>query len=80
MTDLDILRAKIISPETSNYFHTQVLLLMNQMCDIIFPADPVEREHAILAYTELAAKKRTYETIIAESEEAVNELKLLQSN
>ena len=57
LTEAEVLRGKLLSPETCDLLRYEVALLTDRLCNIVFPADPVQRETSILEYVEAQAKR-----------------------
>jgi hypothetical protein len=79
LTDAEIMRGKLLSPETSDLLRHEIALLTLQLCSIKFPGDATERELAILGYVELQAKRNALIELVEASADTFRELSELES-
>lgn len=80
LTEAEVLRGKLLSPETCDLLRYEVALLTNRLCEIVFPADPVQRETSILEYVETQAKRASLIELLNGSSEAFDYLSQLETN
>lgn len=68
--DLQKWQGSLLPLVNLQYFEVQVAALTEVLCNIVFPADPIEKEANLLYYREMQSKRNTYISIIEESKEA----------
>lgn len=69
LTEAEVIRGKLLSPDTIKLLTSEVFNLTVQLCNYSFPADPNEREIAVLSYVEAQAKRNTLLGLIDEAAE-----------
>jgi hypothetical protein len=60
----------ILTPATIANLEVEIASCVEQITSLTFPADPLERETAILMHVELQSRMRAYQALIAASYEA----------
>lgn len=79
LTQQEILRGKMLSPETTKLLSFEIDVLTNVLTGIVFSADPVERETAVLQYVEAQAKRNALMELVLGSSDTYTELATLES-
>lgn len=79
LTHLEITRGKILSPETVTLLLSEISILTENLTNIAFNADPIERETAILAYVEMQAKRSALMQLVQDSADTYRELSELEN-
>ena len=80
MTEQEVLKGKLLSPDTMNLLTEEIQVLEATLCNITFSANPEEREVAILTYVEAQAKRNALAALVDGSNETYKYLEALGAN
>jgi hypothetical protein len=75
LTPTDIMKGKMLSPETTALLIEEIQRLEGIMCSITFSSDPTAREDAILSYVEAQAKRNALAALVDESNQVFEHLR-----
>lgn len=79
LTEEQVVRGKLLSPDTIALLRYEITILENTLFSITFNADPVARENAVLEYVEAQAKRNALTALVAGSDETRQRIIAAQS-